>query len=64
MAKTKARWQRWSANDIKRLRKFYRNMTTVQVAKKLGRTVTSVQAKAFALGLRKTKKHLKSMGLG
>jgi hypothetical protein len=37
-------------------------MRTADVAKKMRRTVSSVQQKAFMLGLKKTKKHLKSIG--
>lgn len=37
-------------------------MSTEDVAEELGRSVTSVQAKAFTLGLRKTRKYLKSIG--
>ena len=54
----------WSKSEIMLLKKIYRNMRTADVAKKLSRSVTSVQAKAFLLGLRKTKKHLKSIGKG
>jgi len=54
----------WSKSEIKLLRKIYRNMITADVAKKLNRSVTSVQARDFLLGLRKTKKHLKSIGKG
>jgi len=37
-------------------------MSTDAVAKKLRRTVSSVQNKARALGLKKTKKYLNSIG--
>jgi hypothetical protein len=53
--------KRWSSEEIRHLRKLYRNMRTADVAKKMGRTIASVQQKAFVLGLNKTRKHLRSM---
>ena len=52
---------RWSSEEIRRLRKLYRNMRTADVAKKIGRIISGVQQKAFVLGLKKTKKHLKAI---
>ena len=52
----------WSKDEVKLLKKIFRNMSTADVAKELGRTIGGVQAKASALGLRKTKKYLKSIG--
>ena len=54
----------WSKSEIGLLKKLYRKMSTADVASELGRTVSSVQAKATVLGLRKTKKYLKSIGRG
>jgi len=63
MAKRKRKFtrKRWSSEEIRRLRKLYRNMRTADVAKKMRRTVSSVQYKAFVLGLKKTRKHLRSI---
>jgi len=54
----------WSKSEIRLLNKLFRNMSTSDVAWELNRTVSSVQAKATVLGLRKTKKYLKSIGSG
>ena len=51
----------WSKNEVKILKKMYRTTSTKQVAAKLGRKIKSVEAKASQLGLKKTKKYLKSM---
>lgn len=54
----------WSKSEIRLLKKLFRNMSTADVARELDRTVSSVQTKATVLGLRKTKKYLKSIGRG
>ena len=60
--KTKRNRAIWTSDEIKHLRRIFRNMSTEDVAEELGRSVTSVQAKAFTLGLRKTRKYLKYIG--
>ena len=62
MAKQKQKSGEWSKDDLKVLKQIFRNMSTADVAKKLGRSVASVQNKAGALGLTKTRKYLKSIG--
>ena len=52
----------WSKDEVKVLKRSFRNTSTREVAAELGRSVGNVQAKAAALGLRKTKKYLKSIG--
>ena len=52
----------WSRDEVKLLKKVFRNRSTREVAEQLGRSISSVSAKASALGLRKTKKYLKSIG--
>lgn len=52
----------WTKAEIKYLRKAFRSMRTADVAKSMKRTVPSVRQKAFILGLKKTKKHLRSLG--
>ncbi len=58
----------WSASEIAKLRKVYRNTTNGSIAKILGRSVASVRAKAGALSLKKNKNFLsmcaKSAGSG
>jgi hypothetical protein len=61
---TPARSGKWSKDEVKRLRKMFPNRSTLLVAVRLQRSVPSVKAKAYALGLRKTKKHLESIGRG
>ena len=62
MAKQKA--GEWSKDEVKLLKQMFRSTSTAGVAKKLRRTASSVQAKATKLGLKKTKKYLKSIGRG
>ena len=52
----------YSTNEVKILKKIYGNKSTKEVAAKLGRKVKSVEGKASQLGLKKTKKYLKSIG--
>jgi len=61
MAKGKKVAGRWSKDEVALLRKLFRNTSTQEVADELRRSLRSVQAKASALGLRKTKKYLKSL---
>ena len=53
---------KWTKDDDKRLKKFFPHMTCDAVAERLGRSVGSVKQRAVRLGLKKTKKHLKSLG--
>lgn len=53
----------FSKNELKVLKKLFRNTSTKEVAAKLNRKPKSVEARASNMGLKKTKKHLKSMGL-
>ncbi len=64
MAKRKRKLtrKRWTREEIKYLKKVFRNMRTADVAKRMKRAVSSVQQKATILGLKKTKKYLKSIG--
>ena len=52
----------WSKNEVKILKKMYRSTSTKDVAAKLGRKEKSIEGKASKLGLKKTKKYLKSIG--
>ena len=53
----------WSKNEITVLKKMFCNIATKELAKKLNRKSKSVGAKASQLGLKKTRKYLKKMGL-
>ncbi|HEQ99984.1 MAG TPA: hypothetical protein ENO22_11660 [candidate division Zixibacteria bacterium] len=51
----------WTPTEVKTLRKIYKDTPTKDIARKFRRTVSSVQAKAGDLGLKKTKTYLKKM---
>ncbi|OHB53834.1 MAG: hypothetical protein A2Y12_19225 [Planctomycetes bacterium GWF2_42_9] len=53
----------FSKEETKTLKKMFPNTSTKDIAKKLNRNPKSVQAKASQLGLKKTTKYLKKMGL-
>jgi len=52
----------WSKDDIKQLRKLFPNRATAEVASDLGRPTEAVKKKASRMGLRKSKKYMKSLG--
>ena len=52
----------WTKEEIRELKKLFRNNSTGSVAKKLKRSASSVQSKAASLGLTKTKSYLRSIG--
>jgi FixJ family two-component response regulator len=51
----------WTPYEIQTLRKIYRDTPTRDVAKKLGRSISSVQGKAGNLGLHKTTAYMKKI---
>jgi len=53
---------RWSAKEIQLLKKLYPHRNSQEVADKIGRSVGMVRARACKLGLKKSKKFLKSLG--
>jgi len=52
----------WTKDEVKHLKRTFRSQSAADVARALGRSAGSVQSKASALGLKKTKKYLKSIG--
>jgi len=52
----------WSKDDIKQLRKLFPNRATADVASNLGRPTEAVKKKASRMGLRKSRKYMKSLG--
>jgi len=52
----------WSKADINLLRKLFPSNPTAGIAAKLGRPTDAVKKKASRMGLRKSKKYLKSLG--
>ena len=53
----------WSKEEIALLKKMFKNVSNREVADKLNRKEASVQYKAWQLGLKKSRKYLKSIGL-
>ena len=62
MAKKKLTKGAWTKNDLKLLKKLFANHATTEVSAKLGRPNEAVKKKASRMGLRKTKKYMKSLG--
>ncbi len=62
MAKKKLTSGEWSKVEVGVLKKMFPVTSTPTVAKKLGRSPDSVTKKAGAIGLKKSKKYLKSIG--
>jgi len=52
----------WTRDEVRTLKQLFRNNSNVIVAEKLERTPKSVERKAAKLGLKKTKKYLRSLG--
>jgi len=54
--------EEWTNDEVKTLKQLFRSNPNVEVAVVLERTPKSVERKAAKLGLKKTKKYLRSMG--
>ena len=52
----------WSKSDIQTLKKLFPNNPTAEIAAKLHRPTDAVKKKASRMGLRKSKKYMKSLG--
>ncbi|KPK44591.1 MAG: hypothetical protein AMJ65_02605 [Phycisphaerae bacterium SG8_4] len=52
----------WSKSDLSTLKKLFPNNATAKIAAKLGRPTDAVKKKASRMGLRKSKKYMKSLG--
>jgi hypothetical protein len=61
-AKKKAPKGTWPAKDVNVLKKMFPTNPTSKIAKRLGRKTDAVKKKASRLGLKKSKKYLKSIG--
>jgi len=55
------RMKNWTPSEVATLRKFYRGNSNQYIAKKLSRSEGSVQYKASALGLRKSRTYLREI---
>lgn len=62
MARRKLVKGSWSKNDVRELRKLFPNRPTADIAGKLHRPTEAVKKKASRMGLRKSKKYMKSLG--
>jgi len=52
----------WTADEVKLLKKLFSTTPTSKVAKELGRKTDAVKKKASRMGLRKSKKYMRSIG--
>ena len=52
----------WSTSDLNLLKKHFPDTPTAQLAKKLKRKADAVKKKASRMGIRKSKRYLKSIG--
>ena len=52
----------WSKSELSLLKKLFPNNPTAQIAAKLKRPTDAVKKKASRMGLRKSKKYMKSLG--
>jgi len=62
MAKKKLVKGLWSKSEVALLRKLYPSNPTAKVASRLGRSLDTVKKKTSRMGLKKSKKYLKSLG--
>ena len=61
-AKGKLKKGSWSKSDLNLLTKLFPNNPTAKISAKLGRPNDAVKKKASRMGLRKSKRYLKSLG--
>jgi hypothetical protein len=52
----------WSKSELALLKKLFPNNPTAQIATELGRPKDAVKKKASRMGLRKSKRYMKSLG--
>ena len=62
MTKKKVTKGLWSKSEVALLKKLFPNNSTATVAAKLGRSRDTVKKKASRMGLKKSKKYMKSLG--
>ena len=62
MAKKKLIKGAWSKSEMGVLKRLFANNPTAQIAAKLGRPTEAVKKKAYSMGLKKSKKYMKSLG--
>ena len=52
----------WSKSEVSLLKKLFSNNPTAKIAAELGRSIDTVKKKASRMGLRKSKKYMRSLG--
>ncbi len=52
----------WSKSELSLLKKLFPNNPTAKIAAELGRSTDTVKKKASRMGLRKSKRYLKTLG--
>lgn len=52
----------WSGSDTKQLTKLFSDTPTAKIAGRLGRPTDAVKKKASRMGLRKSKRYMKTLG--
>ena len=52
----------WTRGDVTQLKKLFSDRPTAQVAAQLGRPTEAVKKKASRMGLRKSRRYMKSLG--
>ncbi len=62
MAKKKAIKGVWTKSDLNLITRLFPNNPTAKIAAKLGRRTDAVKKKASRMGLRKSKRYMKSLG--
>ena len=62
MTKKKVAKGLWPKSEVALLRRLFPNNPTAKVAARLGRSLDTVKKKASRMGLKKSKKYLKSLG--
>jgi hypothetical protein len=62
MAKKRAIKGVWTKSDLNTLKKLFPSNPTARIAAKLGRATDAVKKKASRMGLRKSKRYMKSLG--
>jgi hypothetical protein len=52
----------WTRDDVKQLKKLFPDRPTAEVAASLGRPTEAVKKKASRMGLKKSRRYMKSLG--
>jgi len=52
----------WTRDDVKQLKKLFPDRPTAEVAAELGRPTEAVKKKASRMGLKKSRRYMKSLG--